>query len=300
MLKSTENKMKGIKIFQTLAVSAVLLSLSNCKYLKNYGNNNDGARIVARVNNEYLYVSDLDALTVGKSGEDSAKIVTAYTESWVKKKLLLQKANEYIPADDAGINRKVEEYRESLILYEYEKELIRKKMQRAVKEEDIKDFYEKNKGNFALENEVYRINFIIINPDAEEFDKIKQLITKSKTEEDIQALEGYCKAFAKSYNLGDGEWKTSESLKSDFELNTEKTELLTTGSKFKEYKSGELLYFIKILEKRSKGDATPLEFVQPQIKEMLFNKKKVALIENIYKQIYEDGIANKDVEVFVK
>jgi hypothetical protein len=40
--------------------------------------------------------------------------------------------------------------------------------------------------------------------------------------------------------------------------------------------------------------------VQPQIKEMLFNKKKVALIENIYKQIYEDGIANKDVEVFVK
>jgi|688.fasta_scaffold370776_1 hypothetical protein len=289
-----------IKIFKTIALAASLLFLSNCNYLKKYGGNNDGARIVARVNNEYLYVSDLDALTVGKSGEDSAKIVTAYTESWVKKKLLLQKAQEYIPADDAGISRKVEEYRESLILYEYEKELIRKKMQRAVKDEEINEFYEKNKNNFALENDVYKINFIIISPNAEEFDKIKQLIAKSKTEEDFQALEGYCKAFAKSYNLGDGEWKTTESLKSDFVLNTEKPDILSTSNKFKEYQSGELLYFIKILEKRSKGEVTPLEFVQVQIKEMLFNKKKVALIENIYNQIYEDGIANKEVEVFVK
>ncbi len=277
----------------------LMLSFSACNLFNKYGNS-DGTRVVARVYNEYLYVADLDALTMGKSSEDSVKIVAAFAESWVKKKLLLQKAQEYIPSDDAGINKKVEDYRESLILYEYEKELIRKKMERAVKDDDIAEFYEKNQNNFVLENEVYKVNYIVISPQAEEFDKIKILINKGKTDEDFEALEGYCKAFAQSYNLEEGIWKTAESLKSDFNLNTDKSDALTVSSKFKEYEYGGTNYYIKIIEKREKGEATPLEFVQGQIKEMLFNKKKVTLIENIYNKILQDGIAKKEVEIFTK
>jgi hypothetical protein len=63
---------------------------------------------------------------------------------------------------------------------------------------------------------------------------------------------------------------------------------------------GNTIYFLKVKEIRAKGEATPLDFVRDQIKEMLTNKKKVTLMESIYNKVLEDGKAKKKVEIFVK
>jgi hypothetical protein len=149
------------KFYFFLILSMLILVLASCSYLKI-------SRIVVdseywqRSMIEYLYLSDLEDLVAGQSETDSLKIVSAYTESWVKKKLLLEKAKEYVATDDAAIEKKVEAYRESLLLYEYEKELIRQKLDNAIKEEDIVVYYEKNKSNFSLENDAYLINLYSI------------------------------------------------------------------------------------------------------------------------------------------
>lgn len=94
------------------------------------------ADVIARVNEEYLYASDLQSLTRGLKGQDSLSALKSYAENWVRKKLLLQKAIENIPEDDIGINKKVEDYREALLLYEYEKALINDKLDTTIRREE--------------------------------------------------------------------------------------------------------------------------------------------------------------------
>lgn len=285
------------KFYFFLILSMLILVLASCSYFKNQ-QNSSGQRVLAKVNDEYLYLSDLEDLVAGQSETDSLKIVSAYTESWVKKKLLLEKAKEYVATDDAAIEKKVEAYRESLLLYEYEKELIRQKLDNAIKEEDIVVYYEKNKSNFSLENDAYLINYIVLYYDAEDLEKMKPLFNKVKTEEDQRAVAGYCKSFARAYEVEGGVWRSLEAIKGEFGLD-EKVGL-TASSNYKEIVQGNTIYFLKVKEIRAKGEATPLDFVRDQIKEMLTNKKKVTLMESIYNKVLKDGKAKKKVEIFVK
>lgn len=285
------------KFYFFTVLSLLITGLAGCSYFKSQQGSN-GQRVLAKVNDEYLYLADLEDLVAGQSEADSLKILSAYTESWVKKKLLLEKAKEYVAADDAGIEKKVESYRESLLLYEYEKELIRQKLDNAIKEEDIIVYYEKNKSNFLLENDAYLINYIVLDDDAEDLEKMKPLFNKAKTEEDERAVAGYCKSFARAYEVEGGVWRSLEAIKGEFGLDDKVG--LSVSNNYKEILQGNTIYFLKVKEIRSKGEPTPLDFVRDQIKEMLTNKKKVTLMESIYNKVLEDGLAKKKVEIFVK
>lgn len=92
----------------------LVLAVSSCSFLKKKKAVDKDA--IARVNDEYLDASDIPAITKGLSGKDSIEALKSYAQNWVRKKLLLQKAEENIPEDDPGIVRKVEDYRESLFL----------------------------------------------------------------------------------------------------------------------------------------------------------------------------------------
>jgi hypothetical protein len=136
------------KFYFFLILSMLILVLASCSYFKNQ-QNSSGQRVLAKVNDEYLYLSDLEDLVAGQSETDSLKIVSAYTESWVKKKLLLEKAKEYVATDDAAIEKKVEAYRESLLLYEYEKRAdSTESLDNAIKEEDICSLLRKKQVEF--------------------------------------------------------------------------------------------------------------------------------------------------------
>ena len=104
----------------------LVVAVSSCSFFKKKKTVDKDA--IARVNDDYLDASDIPAITRGLTGKDSIAALKSYAENWVRKKLLLQKAEENIPDDDPGILRKVEDYRESLFLYEYEKALISKRL----------------------------------------------------------------------------------------------------------------------------------------------------------------------------
>ncbi len=284
---------------KAILLSGILILAMGCKYFaKNRAAQDE--RVIARVYDEFLFLSDVQPLVQGVSQEDSAKLIASYAESWVKKKLLYKKAQEYIAGDESGIEKKVEAYRQSLTLYEYEKELVRTKLDKAVNEEEINAYYEKNKGNYALENDIYLVNFVFINPESEDFEKIKPLFSKNRNEDEQRALEGYCKAYSKDYNITDGVWKTANRMTIDFLMDDAQIASLGKSEAYREFKNNDQSFFVRIADIKRNGDATPLPAIKDQIKEMLMNKKKIVLIDNIYNKILEDGLKKENVELLVK
>ena len=285
----------------TLCVIAIMMTgtMTSCKYFRKKSPVS-GEIVLARANNDYLYLSDLKGLTKNMPPKDSATFVANYSESWVRRMLLLRKAEENVPYDELGIDKKVEEYRQSLLLYEYEKELINQKLDKAASEAEIQDFYDRNKDKFTLESDIYDIQYVVLHSDAQDLAKMRPLIISPKTDDDINKREGYAKAYSQSYSFADSNWMAASAILRKFPISAADLKTLSTTGHFIEYKNNRDSYFLYIKSIRHQGEPSPLEFIRSQIKEIVVNKKKVILIQRIYDGIYADGLKSGKCEVLVR
>jgi hypothetical protein len=80
---------------------------------------------LAQVFDRNLYPSDIrDIFPSNVSPEDSIMIQQSYVDKWVKKQLILQKAELNLTEEQKDVRLQIEEYRSSLLIYKYEQNLI--------------------------------------------------------------------------------------------------------------------------------------------------------------------------------
>lgn len=287
------------EIVKKVVFIAMVMLLASCSLFKK--KKVQDADVVARVNDEYLYASDLSNITKGLTGADSLTALKSYAESWTRKKLLLQKASENIEEDDLGISKKVEDYRESLLLYEYEKALINQKLDTNFTAQEMSAWYEKMKGDFTLQTDVYRVQFIRIDKNTEDIAKAKKWILNPKDEEETEKMKAFVKEFSQGYSLDDGGmWYEKEKVLKNFPVSEGDVASLASSRKFKEFKEGDMLWFVRISEVLRKDEPAPLEFITDKIEKAIMEKRKMAMIDKIYNKIYQDGLNNKSLEIYVK
>ena len=283
---------------RNFCVILLLVAISSCSFFKKKQAVNKD--VIARVNDEYLYASDIQALTKGLKGKDSVEVLKRYSENWIRKKLLLQKAIENIPEDDLGITRKVEDYRETLLLYEYEKALINKRLDTTISQLALNTGYETLKNGILLETDVYQLFFIKLKKDAKDIDNARKWVMKPADEEDLRKLQGYCKEFASSYVMDQGIWYEKENILKNFPLTENDITVLSGTKTFKEFKTDGGTWFIRISDAVKKDQPAPLQFVHDQVVKVIIEKRRQDLIEKIYDKIYQDGIKTKSFEIMIK
>ena len=121
-----------------------LLLLVSCKELK------PTEEPVAQVFEHVLYRSEIqDFLPKPISPDDSMALTQNYIRNWITQKLLLQKANENLSEKEKNVQKQVEDYRASLLIYKYKQKLIDQKLQENVSDAEMEAYYEKNQNNFV-------------------------------------------------------------------------------------------------------------------------------------------------------
>src|SRR5258708_37282422 len=96
-----------------------LAGLSSCKLFKKKESANKD--IVARVYDKYLYSDDLEEVVKSsKSKQDSALAVKAFIDNWIHQQVVMHEAETNLDAEKKDVEKQLEEYRKSLILYAYE------------------------------------------------------------------------------------------------------------------------------------------------------------------------------------
>jgi len=84
----------------------------------------EGDKVLAQVYNKVLYQSNLvDVIPESSTPEDSALIVKAYLQRWVREQLLMYEAERNIPKD-LNIDKLVRDYRASLVRFNFEEQII--------------------------------------------------------------------------------------------------------------------------------------------------------------------------------
>jgi len=256
---------------------------------------------VARVNNAYLFKDELVGIAAfGSSREDSAARVEAYIDSWIRKELLIQEASRKININEAEVERKILDYRYSIIAYEYQSYYIRQNLDTVFNEEEIRDYYENNIDNFILKQNIVRATFIKVPRNAPKMNKLKDWIL-SQDEEDKKNLKSYCLSFSAAYHIADSTWMIFDDLVRNSPLMEIPNKVQFLKAKdYYETEDENFLYFLKVNEYRISDNVSPLEFVTDEIKNIILNKRKVELAKKLEEEVYENALEHKDFEILTQ
>ena len=132
-----------MKLFGCLCSLLILLSC-------NKENSKNKADAVARVNNEYLYPSDLENLVpAGTPKKDSIAIVKDFIKRWATQQLLIDKAYKNISkSKQVELDNLINQYKIDLYSKAYLEQLVITKIDTVITNEEIEKYYSTNKSNF--------------------------------------------------------------------------------------------------------------------------------------------------------
>ncbi|MBO6660956.1 MAG: peptidyl-prolyl cis-trans isomerase [Roseivirga sp.] len=255
--------------------------------------------LVASVGNSYLFEADVaNLIEPGMSAEDSASITTQYVRNWIKKELLVKEATSNVRIDQSEIERKVADYRYTLLSYEHQKLRIQQLLDTAVTEEEIFEYYSNNQDNFALRQNIFRGRFLKVNQQAPKKTDIRRWI-KSSRPQDLNALKDYAFQFANNYSLEDSTWIKFDDItkNSPFSTITNKIQFLKT-TRYTEETDSLYLYLLKIDDYKISEEISPLEFVREDIRNIILNKRKVELAKSLENEVFQNAKENEDYKIY--
>lgn len=279
-----------------IVMSIFIVSLSSCKLMSRFSVHNDD-QVVAKVGDAELYYSDIQSIfSPGMPMEDSLGIQNSVIDTWVKKQLKLQSAQENIDnKSEDEIEKKVDEYRNSLIIYYYEQQMTTNKIDTTVSNEQIDTYYEDNAGQFLLYKPIIKGRILRYPADYRQESKLRELMRANDHDSYLDLVDI---AEKNGMNLEEFPNWTEFAIVANYLPPLPKdTDLNTFLSAGKAYESTDKQYgyILKIDNVRHEGDQQPLEHIKDMIAITIVNQRKNEALKNIEDSLYNHALENKKI-----
>lgn len=279
-----------------LILILLTFTFSSCDFLKR--NLGFKEKAIAKVHDVYLYPSDLEGIVPkGTSNEDSILLVQSYIENWVRQTLLIKQAEDNVSIDQSTIDQQLENYRNSLLIYAYEQQLIAEKLDTIVSASQIKSYYEANKENFELKKSILKASYVKLPKNSMRIDNAIRWFKSSK-EKDKRELETYCMQFSPDYNLIDTAWIYYDQLAQIVPLEKLSESSVLQNNNYIQISDKDFIYLVKVKTFMYKEDISPLELELENIRNIIINKRKVEMIDKMENEVYKNARDNNDIEIF--
>jgi hypothetical protein len=277
-----------------LPLLAVLL-LSGCDLLPWAKSNED---VLAKAHGKYLYASEIQGLIKpGTPPQDSITIVSNYINSWVRQQLLLYQAGKNLTQSQKKFDKQLEDYRNSLIIYEYESNIIRQKLDTVVSMVEVQQYYDMNRTNFELKENIVKVNYVQIENDSKELTRLKKLWQEGD-ESSLALLERYCIQNGLNYSLFNDSWVYFNNLLKEVPIVTYNQENFLQYNRNIEARDSLYLYLVEFRDFKIKESVTPLSMLEDNIKKIIVNRRKLELLQNLQHEIFENALMNNYFEIY--
>lgn len=281
--------------FQPFIITLLLAGIcTSCQYFVKSGN----GEAVARVNDRYLYQSDLaDAVPEGTGPDDSAVIARRYIDTWVKEQLLLHRAEQALSAEQKDFDKQIDEYRTSLLIYSYRQKLLTQKLDTVIGNEEIREYYENNLNNFILSQDIVKASFVKVPLTAPDMDDVRRW-SRSGQSEDLDNLEKYSLNYAEKFDTFDNSWVYFSRIREQIPLAISNTSRYLRYNRNIETSDSLFHYFLHIEDHKPEGEVAPLELVQKDIRNILLNKRKIRFFQELESRVYTEGMNRNQFEIY--
>lgn len=277
----------------------LIAAFSACNLIPGLKPKKEG-KSVARVFDSYLYESDLAGLVpAGTSAKDSLEITGNYINNWIRQELLLHQAEANLSDEQMNVEKQVELYRNSLVIFQYESELVKQKLDTNISMQEIEEYYTKNQANFQLHENILRASFISVSKNSPMAPKFRQLL-RSEKPADRDKLVELCQQYAAGFQLNDADWISFADFATKVPVQvSDQLEFLAKNPYF-EVQDSSFQYFVRVKEYKIKESVSPLSFEVPNIRAILLNKRKSEMLSKMEDDLYQAALRKKNFEIYKK
>lgn len=251
---------------------------------------------VAEVSGRYLLRTELAAqIPASASREDSLKRSKVIINSWVKEQVVLNKAKFNI-SDDRRIDRLLEEYRNDLLIYEYENQLVKQELDTAVTKDEMLAYYKDNEQNFVLKDLVVRMRHLVLPASTEDLNGIKKKFKDYSEKDSLDILE-LAKEKALRFIDKPDEWMVLETVLKDIPYEMDEFKRFIRKNDLIDIERNERIYLFFIHEYNLADGVSPFQFEKERIRNTLINQRKLALLEKMRNELFQEALEKGDIKI---
>lgn len=280
-----------------LPLLLMIITLTGCRYFSS--NIKKGEHALARVHNEYLYASEVDGLVPpGTPPADSVAMIKNYVENWVKNRVVLNQAEKNLSAAQKDFSRQLQDYRNSLVIYTYETELIAQRLDTVVRQKEIEEYYQNNRDNFVLRDNIVKMVYIRIHKDSIQPAKTARQFLEADSIRDFDNFEKFCLTRTAAYQVSINNWFLFRDLLLLAPLTTYNEELFLKNNRLIDLTDEQWRYIIRIYNFMTKDAVSPISLEMDNIRAIILNARKLELVKKMRQQALEQAVKNKNIEIF--
>ncbi|MBR0502338.1 MAG: hypothetical protein IJJ77_03735 [Paludibacteraceae bacterium] len=250
--------------------------------------------VIAEVGNEKLLRDDLTRNLNFKnlSESDSLLVVDSYIKNWVSDRLMYNKAKSSIDNIDE-VDSLVDVYKRSLIIYEYESQLVNEHLSDQMSDAQLRIYYKENSSLFTLTEPLLRGMLLVAYSDVPDLQVLESLMT-NPTENNLDLISSVSVKNAAKFEYFVDNWLPLSEVQKNSPVSL----------RDKELRAGHLVsasdsvhtVFLYVQESKEAGDLQPFEYTKSRIRSILTEQSKNEYLRNYRKGLYEIGIQKGDAK----
>lgn len=271
---------------------ATILTAAGCSQ------SGDISPVVASVYGHELHRSDLEGLVAqGVSPEDSTIIVTNYVEQWIRQTVILAKAEKNIKDN---FDRQLHEYKNSLLAYAYEQQIVSQLLDTNISEEQIIQYYEEHRDDFHLKNAIVKAIYIIVPSKSPAVPKLKKIISKTPFgDHEIIELEETATRHGMKGHYDADTWMPFYTLQTAVPITTYNENLYLKQNRTIILTDNEITYMVRIIDYKVSDDTAPLEMQTDNIRSILLNHRKLEILDRLQNDLLEEAERGDNVKRYI-
>jgi len=276
-------------VFKQLIFLASVFILTSCF-------NNEKGRVIASVNENDLLLSQV-LKEMPNQIEDSTFFVEKYMNDWIRKQLMIYHAEINLSSDIQNYEKQIEDYKASLLIYAYQKELINQNFDTSISYTQVESYYNQYKDEFKLSKNIFKGRFIVVEKSAPQLKNLNKWY-KSDKESSILDLTDYCQQFAKEYYLEDDKWQYFSVFNNKLPEYIQEEDYFLENTKGVVFEDENLRYYVFVKDFKINESVSPLELEQDKIRNVLLNKNKIEYLKKLEDELYQNGLALKKIKIY--
>lgn len=270
----------------TAILGIVLPVLASCRTISNFLLKD---QVVAEVGKEKLFRSDLDALIPdGLTYDDSLRLSRQYINAWASDIVYVTIAQEQLSKTERDVTKELEEYRKSLLKYRYEQLYVNERLDTAVSDDMVEEYYNSHKETFRLDRPLVKARFMKIHSNSPMLEVIRKKMQSQEPEELMEA-DSLAFSSAVKFTTWDNLWQDVIVLARELGVgHDEVLELMRDGWIRQDDTTGftSLAYISEIVRS---GEYAPLDYASPNIKDIIISTRKQSLIYSLEQDLLKEA-----------
>ena len=254
---------------------------------------------IARVNNSFLTLDDIDtALVEGLSQQDSLIQIQNVINNWATEQLLQDGARINLEAkQQSEFEILVQQYKSDLYTSAYLEALVKQNLDTTITNQELEEVYNQNKELFVLKEDLIKLRYINHDKNLPNSNEIKRRFRRYNAE-DRTVLDTISLQF-NSFFLNDSVWiKSSQVISKIKPLKKGFNKVLLKKINFIQLKDSLGLYLMEVKDLLEIGSQAPMAYALPTLKQIIINKRKLKLVNQLKSEIVDDAIKNKKFEIY--